>query len=222
MGTDVSESRRAPRRNAVVQAFHKPGTVGLVLGNPVSKPTQDTESANAKANYGAGQACADLFIAECKGQAGRLKNFLVNIAQGDQQWRKGFRVALSLHLRQIREHVKSKEGTPEGDMWKTTARSAGVRISEAVTFSKAIDAGLTWSAVEAFPYHACIGAARDYLTGQAAGPTQRRGRKPAAFLDKLKKFLESNAKGEADLKQAAEFAETMAKLEHAKNKAAPF
>ena len=136
-----------------------------------------------------GQAVAELLIRSVQEQAGRLRRFLMDIADLTQAGRSGFRVAVTKHLRDIRKHVNAAKGTPEYAAYAASGRSAGVRLSEAVTFSKAVDAGFSpeW---EGMPYHTMIGAARTVLASESAvGPTVKRGRKAASPVDKAIAYL---------------------------------
>lgn len=146
--------------------------------------------ANANAGMKArGEAIAEKLMAHIRDQSTSLKRYLSDIIDLDQTGRKAFRVAVGHHLKEIQRHVKDKAGTAEHDLWKSTARSAGVRLSEAVTFSKAVDAGYA-PVLADMPYHAMVTASRMFLRSEsAAGPTQRRGRKATPVLDKIKQYI---------------------------------
>lgn len=181
------------------------------LGKPVNqnKGNPDSKHAADKANEAKGQALAEVLFRCVREQASSLKRFLHNIADLDQAGRRGFRVAVQQHLKDIRAHVHDKEGTDEHAAYAATARSAGVRMSEAVTFSKAIDAGYNASIADN-PYHSLVSGARLFLQGQASGPTVKRGRPAKSLADKIKAYLERECKTAEDFEQAAEVAAAVA------------
>lgn len=171
----------------------------------------DLQAANKLAMEQRGEAIADLLIAEVKEQSGTLKRFLQDVYGLDQAGRKAFRVQVQHHLKQIRAHVVAKKGTPEGDVYATTARSAGVRLSEATVFSRAVDAGYSPDFTTG-TYHSCVAQARAYLDSDAAnGPTARRGRKASPFIDKVKALTLKQTPSAADMALAAELLIEMSK-----------
>jgi hypothetical protein len=213
MGKDMQERGARTRATSMVGAMvlDRAAQEQANYMPPVGKPAADTEKANAKANEGLGEVLAIRFMDCVKEQSGTLRRFLSNIADGDAHYRKGFRVTLVRRLKDMRAYVKAVKGTPDEAIYSASLRSAGVRVSEAVTFSKAVDAGFSPDMNQ--NYHALIAQSRVYLTkGEGVGPTRRKGRPATPFLDKLKKFLTENAKTTEQLHQAAEFAETLAKL----------
>jgi hypothetical protein len=170
-----------------------------------NKDTRDA-SAGEKAK---GAAVADLLVKAVQEQGNKLRMFLVNIAELTQDGRSAFRVAVQAHLRQIRKHVQAVKGTPEEPAYAASARSAGVRLSEAVTFSKAIDAGFSpeWEGV---PYHSMIGFARTFLQAEAAvGPTQRRGRKATSPVDKALAYIVKLGLTPAEMRKLEETIHTL-------------
>lgn len=189
--------------------------IGLKLDK--GQINKDNADAGMKAR---GEGIADMLVRCVKDQQTTLKRFLVDIAALDQQGRKAFRLSVNKHLKNIRAHVNSAKGTPEEAAWATTGRSAGVRLSEAVTFSRACDAGYTPAFAE-MPYHSCIGMARTFLQSESStGPTVRRGRKATPVLDKVKQFLlKLEAAGElkhSQLKDVEILVHTMASVSAAK------
>lgn len=180
---------------------------------PVGKATQDSKHAADKANMAKGEALAEMLFRCVKEQGSTLKRFLVNIAELDQQGRRGFRVAVQRHLKDIRAYVNAREGQDDHAAWAATARSAGVRMSEAVTFSKAIDAG--YSPGMEHPYHSLIGGARTFLQGQSSGPTVKKGRPAKPLADKIKAYLARECKTAEDYAVALEAVEAVA-AEHIK------
>lgn len=139
-----------------------------------------------------GQAIAELLIRNVQEQGQKLRRFLMDLVGLSQAGRQGFRVAVTDHLKAIRRHVNAVKGTPEHAAYAAASRSAGVRLSEAVTFSKAIDAGFS-PEFEGMPYHSMIGAARTVLASESAvGPTVKRGRKATPNIDKLLAYAVKN------------------------------
>lgn len=173
----------------------------------VSAPTDKAafnQQAHDRADIAKGQAVAELLIKGVQEQAGKLRRFLMDLVDLSQAGRSGFRVAVNQHLKEIRKHVNAVKGTPEHAAYAAAGRSAGTRLSEAITFSKAVDAGFSpeW---ERMPYHAMIGAARIVLASESAvGPTQRRGRKAIPNVDKLVAFAIKLGCSPDDLKAAAD------------------
>lgn len=205
----------------------------VTIGLPIGKPKADVAKANAKANESLGAGCAESFLNCVKSQAISLKIYLQQIALADQHFRKAFRVALDKHRDAMREHVKATEGQPEHAVYKAAFDSAKPRISEAIGFSKAIDAGFVPNMAQG--YHAIIGASVAFRnstssaateggkTGvQSVGPTQKksRGRVALPVLDKVKNFLLSLNLTADDLVQVRSMVDTLATLAHAKDKPA--
>ena len=171
-----------------------------------------------------GEAIASQLIAEVKAQGGILKRYLINIRDLDQVGRRAFRVAVSAFLKKMRATVTTMEGTPEHATYAATARSAGVRMSEAVTFSKACDAGYNPD-MEEGTYHWHVSEARKFLAAEAAGqtdvdgntvtpigPTRKRGRQPTPFIDKVKNLVTKESPSIESLKNATKMLTTMVQL----------
>lgn len=171
-----------------------------------------------------GSALATTMIAEIKAQCGVLKRFLVNIRDLDHAGRKAFRVTVSAYLKKMRATVTTMEDTPQHATYAATARSAGVRMSEAVTFSKACDVGYNPDMAEG-SYHWHVSEARKFLAAEAAGqtdvdgntvtpigPTRRRGRQATPFIDKVKNLVTKESPSIESLKNAAEMLATMVQL----------
>lgn len=187
--------------------------------NPIGKGPTNQKAANDKAMQAKGAAVAINLIKECERQAGSLKRFLVDIHGLTQSGRTSFRVEIKKSLDTMRATLKALEGTPEYDVMAPAVRSSVVRVSEAVTFSKAIDAGFDVD-MDTESYHVLVTSARIFLNGQSAaaaesnnegdptatpvGPTRRRGRKATPILDKVKKFLKNNVKPE-EMESVCEF-----------------
>lgn len=170
-----------------------------ITDNPV-KTTGTPSTVNPSlAEIARGQAVAALLVKAAQEHGNYLKRFLMDIVQLSQNGRSGFRVAVSKHLRDIRRHVNAVKGTPEYAAYAAAARSAGVRLSEAVTFSKAVDAGFMPN-FEGIPYHSMIGSARTMLASESAvGPTQKRGRKATSAVDKAIAYIAKLGLKKADL-----------------------
>lgn len=180
-----------------------------------------------------GAAVASAMISEIKQQAGALKRFLIEIRDLDHAGRKSFRVAVQHFLKKMRATVLTKEGTPEHGAYAATARSAAVRMSEAVSFSKACDAGYNPEDLDSGSYHYQVSLAREFLNAEAVaqtdaegnviepvGPTRRRGRKATPFIDKVKNLVNKDKPSIEDVKLASEMLAQMAEIMHrAENKA---
>jgi len=156
----------------------------------VEKKEVQNKSAADKAQASMGEALAELFVKFVQGQATSLKLYLNDIVKLSHEGRIGFRVSLNAHVKAINAHVKAKKGMPEHDTFKRAKNSACVRISEAITFSKAIDAGMSYDPNTSDSYHAHIGTARVFLEASSTtGPTVKRGRKATPTLDKVRAYL---------------------------------
>lgn len=204
-------------------------TPAPTIGLPIGKPTTDVKKANDKANYDAGAGAAEAFLSLVKAQAVSLKVYLQRIAETDQQWRKGFRVALTKHRDDMAEHVKARKGMADSAVYEQAYKSAQPRISEAITFSKAIDAGFVPDMAQG--YHAIVGASRAFLNASSAaqgtdsttnaGPTQRkaRGRKATPVLDKVKNYLLSLSLTVEQLEDVGKMVATLAAVAKAQQSA---
>lgn len=156
-----------------------------------------------------GEALATKFNEHCRDEGSKLMRYMKDLFELSLQGRKAFRVNVEHILKQWRAEVKSHEGKDTHELYQRMARSAGVRLSEAVTISKAFDAGFnpefdlsSAGAIlvkvngEYAGYHSLVGFARQFRDSQAAnGPTAKRGRKAK---DDLTKALEYLAKLELD------------------------
>ena len=172
--------------------------------------TKQSKSAADLAMAARGGAIAHLFVAHVRDRAAGLKRFLVDIQGLTHEGRMGFRTSLGEELKAMRKNTKSAEGTVNEAAWKSAARSYGVRISEAVTFSRAVDAGYS-PEMEGMNYHALIGEARVFLDAESTtGPTVKRGRKATPTLDKVKAYLEKAKLSAAECEAVAEFVATLA------------
>lgn len=173
-------------------------------------------AANQLAMAARGESCARLFLAECKGQGDSLKRFLGDVVEMDQEGRKAFRVTLNAQLKSYRKEVNEGKDTPEKPYLQASARSAGTRISEATTFSRAIDAGYSPD-FDGFTYHQMIGMSRTFLQSESAtGPTQRRGRPATPILDKVKAFLNKLEPTTEQYKEIHTLVMTMGKIKEVK------
>lgn len=195
----------------------------VTIGLPVGNTNIDTKKVNDKANYDAGAGAAESFLNCVKAQAVSLKVYLQRIAETDQQWRKGFRVALDKARDDMRAHAKAREGMPDEDVFAQALRSALPRISEAIGFSKAVDAGFVPDMTQG--YHAIIGAATAFRNSQSAsggsdegkdsvGPTVKksRGRKATPVLDKVKNYLLGLSLTLEQLEDVSKMVDTLVKV----------
>lgn len=194
------------------------------IGLPVSKPNANSKKAADAAMKASGEAIADELIRTEAAHGARLMVYLTRLAQLSQAGRTGFRVTIKDRLDAERSNLQMlkgnpKQGIPEDPDYAIRARevrSMTTRVSELVTFSKAVDQGFGPDNYAGADFYRTIALARAYLTGDSAGPTQKRGRPATPFLDKLKKFLSENAETDKDLNDAAKLAANMAKLKAVK------
>ena len=153
--------------------------------------TIEVKAAQDSGMQARGSAIAVSLFNLVKAQAGDMLRYLKDITDLNQAGRTEFRKVLEQKRREMRSTAKEFAGSPFEDVTKRTGASAFVRISEALSFSKAVDAGF----VPDFDtgYHWNIAEGRAFLESQSAtGPTMKRGRKAqtkvqkaCAFLDKL-------------------------------------
>jgi len=150
-----------------------------------------------------GEALAVKFNEHCRDEGSKLMRYMQDLFVLSLQGRKAFRVNIEHILKQWRAEVKKHEGQEDHELFQRMARSAGVRMSEAVTVSKAFDAGfnplfelssantIVVKVNDQFAgYHALIGYARSFLDSQAAnGPTAKRGRKAKDAVTKACEYL---------------------------------
>lgn len=176
----------------------------------VENKTKQSKSAADLAMAARGGAIAHLFVSHIRDAATSMKRFLVDIQGLTHEGRIGFRTSLGEELKAMRKNLKSAEGTVNEASWKSSSRSYGVRISEAVTFSRDVDAGYS-PEMEGMNYHALIGEARVFLDAESTtGPTVKRGRKATPTLDKVKAYLEKAKLSAAECEAVAEFVATLA------------
>lgn len=182
-------------RTQLEEVFHTPSLPAQVhtIGLPIApnKGTVAAKKAAASGMRARGEAVADNLMHECNSQGNKLKMFLIDIADLDQVGRTAFRTRIRDALYHVRAGRETFKGTEQEAPFAATSRSAGVRVSEAVTFSKAIDLGFTPD-FEGMTYAALIGEARVFKKGNAVGPTEKRGRKAATLAEKFQKFLADN------------------------------
>lgn len=189
---------------------------------------QETKATPQVAGYEAqGYGLAQTVIAECKGIQGTWSRYAAKLSQLHADARKAFMAELRKHVKQMREHVKDKDGTPEHDMYKKAAASAGVQISNLMAVAQAMNNGYVLALqtdpdtknlvvnsigdyVPLLPFYSIVAEARLFNDSEASNGA---GRPKKPFLDKLKKFILDNQPDfAANTKDAVELVEAMAKL----------
>lgn len=153
-----------------------------------------------------GKALAATLLAECKGQGSTWGRYLQDMLGLEAEGRKAFRS-------EIASSVKNPKDLELNDAEKTAQRSAKVRLSEFVTISKALDAGL--SIPKDWAFHYTVGQARTFLQSSAASMSKR-GRKATPSLDKVKAYLIKMAPEVGGMSIINEMVETMVALEGSK------
>lgn len=180
-----------------------------IIGIVENKAKQNKSAADL-AMAARGGAIAHLFVAHVRDAATSLKRFLVDIQGLTHEGRIGFRTSLGEELKAMRKNTKASEGTVNEAAWKSSSRSYGVRISEAITFSRAVDAGYSPEMAN-MNYHALIGEARVFLDAESTtGPTVKRGRKATPTLDKVRAYLEKAKLTPQELEAVAHICEELA------------
>lgn len=148
-------------------------------------------AAQVSGSVAQGQALADQVVAYARNEGNTLKGFLKGISELSQEGRTAFRATLDVTLKAITENIKALGNTTEA---KRAAASARTRISECRKFSVACDLGFSFTDNAHETYTALIalsGKHRDaQASGDAVGPTRRRGRQPTTWQVKLAKYVE--------------------------------
>jgi len=154
---------------------------------------QDAAHATGAAHQGT--ALADLFMRYVEQQSTTLKTVLKDLVTLAPAGRDEFRKRVDAIRKERNKYVLDHKGTTQYDRLKKVNQSASVRLSEAVSFSKAIDLGYApdWDQ----SYHTIVTDARMLLDAGAA----KRGRKAKTDLEKALEFL---AKLKLDGKEEAE------------------
>lgn len=137
-----------------------------------------------------GEALADLFNKEVQNQAVTLKRYMQDLFVLSLEGRQAFRVKMESIRKEWARLKAEKKGTRDESYYQKVIASAGVRVSEAVTISKAFDAGYNVHQWDTESYHTIVAKARRHLESAAsAGPTNKRGRKAKESLEKAKEYL---------------------------------
>lgn len=174
-----------------------------------------------------GDALADAFIETVKSHGNALMRFMKDLFDLSLDGRKAFRVKIEHILKEQRAYVKSQDGTPEHEQLAKTFASFQVRMSEAVTVSKAYDAGYNplwetdstgkWTANsngKYHGYHSLVGEARVFLSsGASGGPTMKRGRKATPALEKAVNYITKLGLSDEELEKLAELLKEAAHME---------
>lgn len=203
---------------AAAEVMMSPPIAVQSLHMPVQDGKPNGEAAHKKGDAAAGSALATLVIRKIGEQATSMRLYLKNICDLSQKGREAFRVALQENIRNQKAFLSAMDpDSLEYHTLKKAINSATVRLSEFVTFSRAVDMGFAIDAEET--YYSAIAGAREFKNAQAAdgidakGPTRRRGRPAAALTDKFKKFLVDNVNAE-NHKEAQEFFNTWMALQN--------
>ena len=130
-----------------------------------------------------GSALADLFMRYVEQQASTLKTILKDLTTLAPAGREEFRARVDAIRKERNKFVLDHKGTDQYTRLKKVNQSASVRLSEAVSFSKAIDLAYTpdWDQ----SYHTIVTDARMLLDAGAS----KRGRKAKTDLEKALEFL---------------------------------
>lgn len=132
-----------------------------------------------------GAALADLFMRYVEQQSTTLKTVLRDLTTLAPAGREEFRRRVDSIRKERNKFVLDHKGMPEHDRLKKVNQSASVRLSEAVSFSKAID--LQYMPDWEQSYHVIVTDARMVLEANASGA--KRGRKAKTEIEKAKEFL---------------------------------
>ena len=176
-----------------------------VIGVKVDTSVQN-QKAQEKVLIERGISVFQSMLAFVKSKDRTMTMFLIDILNLDMLGRKAFVDANAAERKKQNAYVKSLKGTPEHAAWKAIPASAMTRISEAVTFCKAVDMGYTPVLNDAGTdtvdgYAAVVCEAREFL--RQAGAGSDRGPKKTTFEEKLKAFLHKEKAGIEQLKAAS-------------------
>jgi hypothetical protein len=147
-----------------------------------------------------GLALASTILAEASNQASIWGRFYRDLLELSPEGRKSFRSAITAATKRHRgdsdslEHVGTlnKDGTVAeyDDRSEATRRSARVRLSEFMTITKALDAGIEFE--KGWAFHYAVGHARTALKATASGG-DKRGRKAKPAVEKMKEYILKHA-----------------------------
>lgn len=142
------------------------------------------DAAHATGAKQQGSALAHLFLLYVEQQATTLKQVLKDLASLHNDGRDEFRKEVDAIRKERAKFVQSHKSGEQHERLKKINQSASVRLSEAVTYSKALDMGYSpdWEQ----SYHTIVADAR-LLVNASASST--RGRKAKSDLEKAKEFL---------------------------------
>ncbi|HET8686562.1 MAG TPA: hypothetical protein VFM18_07845 [Methanosarcina sp.] len=194
----------------------------------MSAKTADTLDNGATAQ---GEALANVFIDTVQNQGNSLMRFVKDLFDLSLDGRKAFRVKIEHMLKEQRAYVREQDGTPQHEQLKKALASASVRLSEAVTISKAFDAGFNpvWEqdstgkwlcrhADQYHNYHSVVSLARLFLdTSASNGPTVKRGRKATPLLEKAVNYISKLGLTEEEMEKLAELLQASAESDHDTN-----
>ena len=143
-----------------------------------------TEAARESGEKAQGSALAGLFLRYVQEEANKLKTCLRDLSKLGIDGRAEFRKSIEGIRREHAKEVKAWKGDVHEPLFKGISKSANVRLSEAVTFSKALDLGFDadWDQ----SYHVIVTQARMLVN---SGASKTRGRKAKSDLEKAKEFL---------------------------------
>lgn len=171
----------------------------------IGAKAQTTVTPQAAGYEAQGFALAQTVIAECKGIQNTWSRYAAKLSVLHEKARDAFMAEMRKHIKQMREHVKVVEDTPEHVVYKKAAASAGTQISNLMAVAKALNAGYvleiqrdpdtghplvnaTGDHICVKPFYTIVAEARVFNDSQAGGP----GRPKTPWLDKLKKFILDN------------------------------
>lgn len=165
-----------------------------------TKQTTPIQRANTTARKATGAAVAELFLKTLAEQGGKLLRYLGDLSKMDNDARKEFRTTLDALMQQRREELKELRESitkarqtnnaeafvklsAEHNLRNRTFNSFKVRVSEAVTFAKACDAGYQ-DYSESDGYHKSVAKARMFNAAKA-GAAAKSGRRVRSAEDMI-------------------------------------
>jgi hypothetical protein len=166
--------------------------------NTAVAPTVDQTERPVSGAVAQGEAVAVLVIRSVKDSLTTGLMMLKEIQQLTQEGRQKFRAKLEEHLASIREQVRASGKTAKEAKDEETAKAHAmlkgaaavwrVRISEYLTFAKAVDHG--YGLEPKLGYAKVMTGARMLLaSGVTSGPTKKRGRQRIDVREKVLKYL---------------------------------
>jgi hypothetical protein len=185
---------------------HPMETIAQTGSKPVAKsePVKTAKVADIQPSLEIkGVQLGEKVVQQVMDHAENLSRFMADMLALSSQGREAFRKTVAAAMgRRLDAQGKAIEPDP---VEKAARASARTRLSEFVTISKAMDAGLMFK--PDWKFHFAVGQARTFLRGQAMAST--RGRKAASAEDKVRNYLVKHAEDVGGLEAILEMVQDL-------------